>query len=192
MTSIKHIFVLFSLSLLNACASNSWLTEASSTIKVESEPSNANIYVMGQNIGKTPLDISLNKVYPVTYSQDQLSQYGMIEIKKSRCESYSKKINSNDITKGINVNLNCHNELKVEKSISSEMPSADNNTEIQSEKSISSVKVILNTKPDTNVAPIDIITTPKLRLIQLKNLYKEGLISNEEYQAIRSRILDTL
>lgn len=149
---------LFSLMLsVSACSQTPLLSGGDNQITVDSEPSGAAIYVMGESVATTPAVIDLSTVYPVTYAPESQDDYGRITLKRAGCDDRVITVSPRMISSGLKTKLDC---------------------------------VAAEASP---------VTTPTLtgkpvaqRLQELQALKEKGLITEEEYQAIRQRILESL
>lgn len=81
--SVK-VLVLFNLLLVAGCSSTGDMFPAAGNnpIKVDSVPTGAEVYVMGDKVGVTPLEISRKDVFPNTYPSNKESLYGRIILKR--------------------------------------------------------------------------------------------------------------
>jgi hypothetical protein len=136
------------------------------TIAVQSEPPGAVVIVMGQELGTTPLAIPVKSVFPAVYAPELEAQYGRIMVKKSGCSDYVTTVDGNVLGRGLKVQLEC----------------------------AATAAAPPETAAPTNLTPDTPPTTlmPGERLRQLDDIFRHGLISDEEYQQLRRRILDTL
>jgi len=129
---------------------------------VTTEPPGAAVYAMGERLGVTPLTIRQESVFPVVYQPDQQHLYGTLLLRKEGCREHSQRVSSAALHKGIAVNLDCGGRA-VEEAAEQREP-----------------------------AQPQAARTPATRLRRLDQLRQEGLISDQEYRAIRSRILSEL
>jgi len=152
--------------LLHGCSDTITLANKSE-IAVDSEPSGATVYVMGEVLGNTPLVVQLQDVFPTVYTPDQQDLYGMVILKKDGCQDYLQGVSSAIMSKGVKAKLDC--------------------TEVAAEQTPTQI-------PQSNQSGIDVPapTSLKQRLIRLEELHRDGLITDEEYAAARRRILDEL
>jgi len=148
--------------LLSACSGNSLVPKNSNAISVNSEPSAASVYVMGELAGTTPIEIDSNSVFPAAYLPEDQQYYGYITLTHEGCSDKKIKISTRMISDGLKENLDCS--VK-EESVVDVLPAVEQHTV---EKSVNQ------------------------RLKELQALKDEGLISEQEYQEIRSRILKSL
>lgn len=77
------------------------------TIKIESDPPGATVYVMGQERGVTPLAVSSTDVFPNTYPRDKESLYGKVVLKKAGCTDVITPVSSDIIDAGLRAKLDC-------------------------------------------------------------------------------------
>jgi hypothetical protein len=75
--------------------------------KVESDPAGAAVYVMGNNMGVTPMQLSRTDVFPNIYPKEKESLYGKVTLRKDGCKDYTRSV-SGDITGfGLHAKLDC-------------------------------------------------------------------------------------
>lgn len=78
-----------------------------SAVKIESEPSGAAVYVLGKQVGITPLMMSSNEIFPVTYPPEMQSLYGKIMLKKAGCGDLIQPITQKIMNAGLHAQLDC-------------------------------------------------------------------------------------
>lgn len=156
---------LVSLLFAGGCSSN--LTQGTpETIAVQSTPA-ATVVVMGQALGTTPMAVPVKAVFPSSYPPEQEALYGRIILKKEGCADYMTTVSGKVLSRGIKAELECG------------APKTPAAAPAQA------------TEPPTSI-PAAPVHSPSQRLRQLDDVYKQGLISDEEYRQLRQRILDTL
>ena len=159
---VKTLFTYPLALLLSACSGNSLAPKNSNEISVNSEPSGSSVYVMGKLAGATPVVIDSNSVFPAAYLPEDQQDYGHITLTHEGCSDKRIKISARMVSDGLNANLDCP---------AKEEPVVDVSPAVEQhavEKSVNQ------------------------RLKELQALKEEGLISEQEYQEIRSRILNSL
>lgn len=148
--------------LLSACNGNGLINSSHNEISVASEPGGASVYVMGELQGVTPMAVNITKLYPVTYSKENEQLYGRITLKHEGCSDKTIKITYGIDSAGVKENLVC---AASEDSVVEQAP--------------------------VNASAME-GKTVKQRLQELQKLKDDDLINGEEYQKIRSRILESL
>ncbi len=133
---------------------------AEDLIKIESEPSEAAVYVMGEKIGVTPLKISHKDVFPNTYPKEKESVYGRVTLKKAGCSDFTRTVNTEISSGGLRAQLEC-----------GDMNPALSRTSREASRSSETIEQ---------------------RLDKIKDLRSKGLISEEEANKARARVLDDL
>ena len=78
-------------------------------IKIDSDPSRAEIYVMGEKIGVTPVAIRRKDVFPVTYPKEKEFLYGKVTLKKEGCSNFTRTVDQQMIDAGLRAQLDCGN-----------------------------------------------------------------------------------
>lgn len=109
---LKHsgkALALFNLLLVAGCSSmGSYFPAAGDNpIKIESDPSGAAVYVMGEKVGVTPLKISHKDVFPNTYPKEKESVYGRITLKKEGCSDFTRTVSAEIGNNGLHARLDC-------------------------------------------------------------------------------------
>ena len=143
------------------------------------------MYIMGNHAGTTPMMIGEQDIYPISYDTGNEALYGKVLLRVEGCESYSKRLTRSDIRDGLTAILTCTAEQDAPP------PSATTHS-----VEVAAVAVAAQ-------APVESLAEsaanrdhpPEQRLQQLKvlqQLLDEGLISDEEEEDLRKRILDTL
>jgi hypothetical protein len=103
---------LFSLLLAAGCSpiggpGNYFPAAGDNPIKIESDPSGAAVYVMGEKVGVTPLKISHKDVFPNTYPKEKESVYGRITLKKEGCSDFTRTVSAEIGNAGLHARLDC-------------------------------------------------------------------------------------
>lgn len=103
-------FALFNLVLAAGCSSTGtdlFPVAGNSPIKIESVPPGADVYVMGEKVGVTPLQISRKDVFPNTYPREKESVYGRITLKKEGCSDFTRTVSAEIGNAGLHAKLDC-------------------------------------------------------------------------------------
>jgi hypothetical protein len=109
--SVKAL-ALFNLLLITGCSStggpgNLFPAAGNDPIRIESVPSGAEVYVMGEKVGVTPLQINHKDVFPNTYPRDKESVYGRITLKKEGCADITRTVSAEISNAGLHAQLDC-------------------------------------------------------------------------------------
>ena len=105
-------FALFNLLLVAGCSSmgggsNLFPSAEENPIKIESNPSGAEVYVMGEKVGVTPLKINHKDVFPNIYPKEKVSVYGMVTLKKAGCSDFTRTVSAEISSGGLQAQLDC-------------------------------------------------------------------------------------
>jgi len=108
----KKTLALFSLLLAAGCSSaggtgNLFAAAGDKPIKIESIPPGADVYVMGEKVGVTPLDISRDNVFPNRYPREKESLYGKVTLRKAGCLDFTRTISTEIGNNGLHAQLDC-------------------------------------------------------------------------------------
>jgi hypothetical protein len=146
---------------------------AQDSIQIESEPPGADVYVMGKNVGATPLSLSRKDVFPLTYPKEKESLYGSVTLKKPGCADYAKPVSAGVLDKGLKATLACGDTAPVAPR-TAKMPPAPMPEQAQ---------------PAAAPAASDAV---EQRLEKIKRLLDKGLINEDEAKKARERVLNDL
>ena len=138
--------------------------DANSPIKIESDPSGADVYVMSEKVGTTPLKIEQKTVFPVSYPKEKESLYGQVILKKAGCSDYAKTVNAKVLSVGIKARMDCGDLSPASRNASGEM--------------------VRMTPRNTE--------TIEQRLDKIKDLLNKGLITEDEAKKARDHVLNDL
>jgi hypothetical protein len=131
-------------------------------MKIESDPSGAEVYVMGEKVGVTPLQITRDQVFPNIYPKDKVALYGRVMLRKAGCADYSGTVSSQVSSYGLHAKLDCGDNKPA--------PAAAGVAGLSSGSS----------------------ETAEQRLGKIKDLLDKGLITEDEAKKARERILNEL
>ena len=144
---------------------NMFATDANGPIKVESNPSGADVYVMGEKVGVTPLKIDQKTIFPLNYPKEKESLYGKITLKKAGCQDYVKGVNAKILKVGVKAQMDCGdmNPQSAEGSYGRSVKAAPRMSE-----------------------------SIEQRLAHIKELQDKGVISEDEAKKAREHVLNDL
>ncbi|MEJ2694734.1 MAG: SHOCT domain-containing protein [Candidatus Thiodiazotropha sp.] len=110
--------------------------------------------------------------------------YGVITIRKAGCQDFTQRISSSNISRGVEVQLDCGSHATINRASSSDpAPAAEGN---------SGTTATVTDQTNTPSSPTAAESSAKQRLLRIEQLRKEGLITDQEYRTVRQRILDSL
>jgi len=111
---LKKTPALFGLLLAAGCSSTGSLgnlvqvqAAGNNPIRIESDPAGADVFVMGEKIGVTPLEINPNVVFPTTYPKEKESLYGKVTLKRAGCSDLTKDVDIKTTNVGLHAQLQC-------------------------------------------------------------------------------------
>jgi hypothetical protein len=109
---LEKTFALFSLLLVAGCSTmggvnNLFPTAGDNPIKIESDPTGAEVYVMGEKVGVTPLQVSHKDVFPIVYPREKVAVYGRIILRKAGCLDFTRTVNAEISNLGLRAQLDC-------------------------------------------------------------------------------------
>ena len=189
------IIFLSSLSLCGCSGYGGGTSGSHREITIESDPQHATVYAEGTEIGLTPLVIRPDEVFQARFTMGDsdtggivaFRYVGMLAIKKDGCKSYATQVDDNILAQDIHVKLECDPTYSADKALPPPPEQAPVNRDLQSDRLTSdrapASKDVQMTEPAGDAEE---------RLLRIESLYKKGLLSEEEYQTLRQRVLDTL
>lgn len=160
------------------------LGSSSKQIRVTTNPPGATVYANDKVLGVTPLTITpgneWNTGFVTGKDVGMVYQYtGTISIKKPGCDTYTAEVSDPMLFNDIAIDLNCDPSYRP----SARMPSGDDQT------------APAYAPAGTPAYPADWETPEEImarRLRRLEGLRSRGLITEDEYQDVRQRILNEL
>jgi hypothetical protein len=173
--AVKHAWLAapMAAALIAGCAS---VGAKPGRIDVTSEPPGAEVYVMGDMAGVTPLTLDQTRVFPLIYPSGKQALYGKVELRKAGCQPTVRAVSTRAVAEGIRVTLDCD-----------EAPQPPARTPANDLVPGSATRVA----PAMPSAPVH---TPAVdqRLRQVRDLLDQGLITEHEAHEVRMRILNEL
>lgn len=168
--------VLFPLLLAAGCSSvdsvsndlgHMFSSKSGGPIRIESNPSGADVYVMGEKVGVTPLKIEQKDVFPNTYPKEKESLYGQVTLKKAGCSDYTKTVNAKILDVGLKAKLDCG--------------------DLNPDGTRGGASQGVRSEPIPRLSE-----TVEQRLEKIKDLQNKGLITEEEAKKAREHVLNDL
>lgn len=172
--NLKYLSTLIVLPLIG-CSGNSLLPSQSGSFKVDSAPVGASVLVLGEAMGQTPMLLTTSEVFPHSFDHDKQHLYGRIQLSHPGCEPFITTVSSRIISDGLNARLKCRDANQPQQQ-----------TDMSAQPTAAPQMATPIATPQTNTTGL------KPRLQQLKELFEEGLISEEDYAAKRRQILEEL
>lgn len=131
-------------------------------VAVTSDPSGADVYVMGGKVGVTPLILDQDAVFPVTFPSEKQALFGAVDLRKAGCKSSVQRVSVGSLAKGLHVKLDCGEAAGGAAIEQGARPDVEENAAVES------------------------------RLRRVQELRDKGAITEQEAREIRQRILDEL
>lgn len=155
-------------------------------ITINSDPQDATVLANGDEIGVTPLTIIPGNHFRASFTSGGSSggivvfrYVGTLAVKKPGCKDYSTQVDDYILSKDIDVKLECDPAYR---------PVA-----VQPVTPAPAAAPAAAAAPTTPVKQPDLTAgNAKERLLRIESLYEEGLLSDDEYQSLRKRVLDGL
>lgn len=77
------------------------------SLRVDSEPQGAEIFVMGERVGTTPAEVSRRAIFPNVYPKEKEQLYGLVVLRKAGCQEFQTAVSAEKLKRGIDVKLKC-------------------------------------------------------------------------------------
>jgi hypothetical protein len=133
-----NVLAFLNLLLVAGCSSaggnNLFPPAGNNTIKIESVPSGAEVYVMGERVGVTPTQINSQDVFPNTYPRSKESEYGRITLKKPGCSDFTRTVSGDISGGGLHAILDCGNDNPASPGTTAEAPRGSDTVEQRLDK----------------------------------------------------------
>lgn len=105
-------FLFFNLLFMAGCSStdgtgNLFPAAGDNPIQIESDPTGAAVYVMGEKVGVTPLQIRKRDVFPNIYPREKESEYGRVTLRKEGCSDFTRTVSAEISNRGLRAQLVC-------------------------------------------------------------------------------------
>lgn len=157
------------------------LGSSSNQVRVTTNPAGATVYANDKALGVTPLTITPGREWTSGFVTGKdvgmVYQYtGTITIKKPGCETYTAEVNDPMLYNDISIDLTCDRNFRP---AAGDEPRADGQT-------APAYAPAVRAEYET---PEEIMAR---RLRRLEGLRSRGLITEDEYRAVRQRILNEL
>ena len=135
----KKVLVVLCLVFIAGCSSKGGMSDlfppaGDNAIMIESAPSGAVVYVMGEEVGVTPLQIKRDDVFPNVYPKEKFSVYGRVMLKKEGCADFTRTVSTEISSKGLHAKLDCKNTNPALPNTAGEAPHAGETVEQRLEK----------------------------------------------------------
>jgi hypothetical protein len=173
--SLPCLLALLFVALASGCAP---MGAKPNRVDVSSDPAGADVYVMGSKVGVTPLTVDQDAIFPLTYPAEKQALYGMVELRKAGCLPARQNVSTRALSRGLHAKLDCGQATSAEPVTSRQAqpaaPAASANEQAPATP-------VVKEKPGI-----------ELRLKQVQELRDKGLITEQEAQEIRRRILEEL
>jgi hypothetical protein len=160
-------------SVLLAATGCSQVAKVERSKRITSDPPGATVYARGVEIGTTPLSILPDEAFPPGFVGLSYRAHGILMLKKPGCKTYTQEVDDGVLAKDIHVRLEC----------------GPNYSEPQSPENASE-KGAQSPMPAEASSPV--ADSVEARLRRLDDLHKKGLVSDQEYEKSRQRILNNL
>lgn len=171
------------------CAS---LGEQPGQIAIASDPPGAEVVVMGRRVGVTPLAVEQRLIFPPTYPSEQQALYGMVELRRPGCASVQRAVSVRGVARGVEVKLDCAAGTRTAAEASAAVPAAAPAAAPATVPPASPRPATSAAAAPPGAAPSATTAAIEARLRRVQELRERGVISEQEAQEQRRRILGEL
>ncbi len=157
--------------LAGACLGGRLVASSSGSTRVESVPAGAEVFAMGERLGTTPLDVEDARVFPVHYPRELAPVYGKIVLRHPGCEDLVRDLDLRAANEGIVAQLAC--------------PGAVGESPAARAAPAATDAARSSPAPPEGARP----RSAEERLAEIEALRSEGLLDEDEWRALRERVL---
>lgn len=94
------------------------------TLRIESDPSGAEVLLIGGSAGRTPLTVDERAIYPNNYPNDSAQLYGTVTLRHEGCKTLVHRVTGSDLERSLQIALDCDTQAVASVSaIQPELPS---------------------------------------------------------------------
>ncbi len=161
-------------------------------ITIDSDPQGADILADGKNIGKTPMLIKQDDVFPPHWYGRSYMVKGTLEIQKEGCEGVSMEVNDLVLSKDIRKSLTCKPGMTQKAPVAEKPAKQKPVTQMPTPQRAAPVAAPTTGKPQPATKASRVEDEIEKRLSRLKGLRDRGVISSKEYTEQRKRILESI
>jgi hypothetical protein len=144
----------------------------STPVNLRSDPAGATVLANGQPIGTTPMQITADRVFPHKRKGLGWEREGTLRLERPGCTPRTLDVDNDTLKRSLTVDLDCRPDAPA---VVTPQPAPAPSEAVAAPRS----------------APLPPGATAK-RLEELEGLRGQGLITEQEYQSIRGRILQRL
>ena len=141
---------------------------------------------LGKTWGVTPLDLRLRDAFPALYRPEQPYIGMAVYLRKAGCQEHRTPIHRRSIPAEIRVTLDCAADETQAKPSATPAPIPRETAAPTKAPAVSPASPAGTTAVEEAMPPASV----RKKLEELQELRKSGLISEQEYQQLRSRVLD--
>lgn len=189
---------LLALAMLSACG-GVLFPSSRGTTHVESVPSGAEVFVMGERVGVTPLELEDARAFPMRYSPEQRALYGRVVLRKEGCREYVVPLSVEALNHGIVAQLDCGGSSAAAGGTPVAAPTESSAPLDERLRNIDKLAgqglISADEQRRTRARVLEEVLAPLApheRLQRLEALHGQGLLSDEEYTTLRRQVLDSL
>jgi hypothetical protein len=130
-------------------------------ITLKTRPPGATVVANGEILGTTPLEIDPDELFPARFKGYQWEREGTLRFERVGCQPQNLPINNDSVKRSVRIDLDCE-------------PGA---------------AAMVNRPPTAESVPVPKASALE-RLEELNLMKQRGLISEEEFQLLRQRVID--
>lgn len=179
-----------------SCAGHAFVA-ADARTPVESSPSGAEVFVMGERVGTTPLELDDSLAFPLSYPPERRALYGKVVLRHEGCEEWQAPLSVKAARYGIVAELDCEPGVTpVEGSDEGAAPPPSLEQRLRRLDDLREEGLVDGAEWTRVRGRIldDALRSrsPEEALRRIEELHRAGLLSDEERSGRRQAILDSL
>jgi hypothetical protein len=147
------------------------VVSSSGSTHVDSIPSGAEVFVLGERLGTTPLDVPDARIFPIHYPRELSGLYGKVVLRHPGCEELVRAVDLRATNQGISAQLACAHAAGPGDGGGAAPAAAPDRTDASSPPGSERQR------------------SAEERLAQIKALNRDGLIGADEAHSLRDRVL---
>lgn len=186
---------LFTVAMLMAAgAGQAGVPDRDAEILIHSQPEGATVMVLGKTWGVTPMRLQVKDAFPALYRPEQPYIGMAVYLRKDGCSEFRQPIHRRNVPTEIKAELDCEPGINTEAAAPVAIAPAGNGTSPTGVPAGVPAGVPVSPPAPKVVAPpakpsISVTSSVRRKLEELEELHKAGLVTEQEYQQLRKRIL---
>lgn len=152
-------------------------------ITLKTQPQGATVIADGRIIGTTPMEIDPDALFPAKFKGYQWEREGTLRFEREGCKPYRLPVTNESVKRSVRIDLECEPGAAA----LAPKPAATD----PAPKPVATDPVPVSKANPSAPKPVPMLKESALEQLEELNLMKQrGLISEEEFQTLRQRVMD--